>query len=102
MKLPHVVSVFKPLGNKYVLVEKHRTKTIYCAKESVEDFQCSCGFVTPMPFKMLEHLRDFHKLHEFLAIDVWDHRFLDSTREFMEVKKGEKIPEGIKIVDIHH
>jgi len=100
MKRPHVVSVFKPLDNRRIVVEKRKTKTIYCPAAELEDYRCSCGFETEEPFDMLFHLRDVHKVSSDIAIAIFNARSHDLSQTYMEVKKGEPIPKGIKVVEM--
>jgi len=98
-EMPKVMSIFKPMGNRWTIVERRRDKTILCPAMSVEVFQCNCGFETGFPFEMLLHLRDHHGFNEFEATNNFRHRDEDDSREYFENKKGEKIPESIEIVE---
>jgi len=98
-EMPKVMSVFKPTDNRWIKVERGRDKTVLCPAMSVEVFQCNCGFETGFPFEILLHLRDQHGFNELEAINNFWHRNEDHSRECLEIKRGEKIPESIEIVE---
>jgi len=95
-RMPKVISVFRPLDNQWVKVEETQTKIIFCPGESSEIFHCSCGYSVGLPFKILEHLRE-HGLDESVAIHVFVIRDYDHSQEYLEIGRGEPIPEDVKM-----